>query len=103
MSDRTKASAVLVALEPVARVGISIELTMPSTPSIRCVSGNVYGLRMRGLTRLHYFHSVFKSLLGLRTGTDGTNRHHSCYLVLDCDLTANNSSHGCSDNNRPVQ
>lgn len=81
---------------------------MPSTPSIKCVSGNVYRLKMgpRGggvITRLYYLHSVLKSLLGLRTGTNGTNRYHSSYLVLDCDLTADNSSHGCSDNNRPVQ
>lgn len=38
MRERTKASAVLVALDPVARVGISTELTIPSNPSNICVS-----------------------------------------------------------------
>lgn len=58
---------------------------------------------MRGLTRLYYFHSVLKSLLGFRTGANGTDRYHSGYLVLDCNLAADYSGHGCSDDNRTVQ
>lgn len=56
-----------------------------------------------GLTFPDNFDSVLKCLLSLRARANRTNGHNSSDFVLDCDLAADDSSHGGSDDDAPVQ